>query len=104
MAVVITDANYEEMAGKGQLLVIDFWAQWCGPCRSIAPVIEELASEFEGRAIIGKVDVDDNPDIVSNFGIRNIPAIIFIKNGEVVDKTVGAVPKGELLEKINSNL
>ena len=104
MAVVITDANYEEMAGKGQLLVIDFWAQWCGPCRSIAPVIEELASEFEGRAIIGKVDVDDNPDIVSNFGIRNIPTIVFIKNGEVVDKTVGAVPKGELLEKINSNL
>jgi thioredoxin 1 len=104
MAVVITDANHEEMANKGQLLVVDFWAQWCGPCRSIAPIVEELATEFEGKAIIGKVDVDDNPDIVSKFGIRNIPTIIFIKNGEMVDKVVGAVPKNELLEKINANL
>jgi thioredoxin len=90
MAVVITDANYEEMANKGQLLVVDFWAQWCGPCRSIAPIVEELATEFEGKAIIGKVDVDDNPDIVSKFGIRNIPTIIFIKNGEFY----GTLPPG----------
>lgn len=104
MAAVITDANYEEMANSGKLLVLDFWAQWCGPCRSIAPIIEELAEEFEGNAIIGKVDVDENPDIVSKFGIRNIPTIIFIKDGEQVDKTVGAVPKGELLEKIQANI
>ena len=104
MTMEINESNFNELINSEKPVLVDFWAQWCGPCRSIAPVIEELASEFEGRAIIGKVDVDDNPDIVSNFGIRNIPTIIFIKNGEVVDKTVGAVPKGELLEKINSNL
>lgn len=104
MAEVITDANFEEKANAGKLLVVDFWAQWCGPCRSIAPIIEELATEYADNAIIGKVDVDDNPEIVEKFGIRNIPTLLFIKNGVVADKMVGASPKSEIASKIKANL
>jgi len=102
MAIEITDANYEQYANSGKLVVIDFWAQWCGPCRAIAPMIDELATEYEGRAIIGKLDVDDNPEICEKFGIRNIPTIIFVKNGELVDKQVGAGAKNTLVSKIES--
>jgi len=102
MAVEITDANYEQHANSGQLVVIDFWAPWCGPCRAIAPTIEELANEYAGKAVIGKLNVDDNPETCEKFGIRNIPTIIFVKNGMVVDKQVGAVAKNALTSKIQS--
>ena len=104
MAVKITDANYEEIAATDKLILIDFWAQWCGPCRMLSPTIYDLANEYEGKAVIGNVDVDDNPDIAEKFSIRNIPTILFVKNGEVVDKTVGAVPKNEIIDKIEANL
>jgi len=104
MSVQITDANYEELASQGKLLVIDFWAEWCGPCRMITPIIEELATEYEGKAIIGKLNVDENDDLVTKYGIRNIPTILFIKNGEVVDKHVGAVQKTVLAEKVEALL
>ncbi len=104
MALEITDANFEEIAATDKLIMIDFWAQWCGPCRSLAPVVEDLAKEYEGKAIIAKVDVDDNPDIVEKFSIRNIPTILFIRNGEIVDKAVGGVPKNEIVEKLQANL
>ena len=104
MAIKITDANYEEIAATDKLILIDFWAQWCGPCRMLSPTIDDLANEYEGKAVIGKVDVDDNPDIAEKFSIRNIPTILFVKNGEVVDKTVGAVPKNEIIDKIAANL
>ncbi len=102
MALEITDANYEQYANSGKLVVIDFWAPWCGPCRAIAPSIEELANEYAEKAVIGKLNVDDNPEISEKFGIRNIPTILFIKNGTVLDKQVGAVAKGVLASKIAS--
>ncbi len=102
MAVEITDANYEQYANSGQLVVVDFWAPWCGPCRAIAPTIEELANEYAGKAVIGKLNVDENPEICEKFGIRNIPTIIFIKNGTQVDKQVGAGAKSVLVSKIES--
>lgn len=85
-------------------LVVDFWATWCGPCRAIAPIVEELANEYEGKIVVGKCDVEENDDIAMEFGIRNIPTILFIKNGEVVDKFVGATTKAKLQEKFESLL
>ena len=84
--------------------MVDFWAQWCGPCLAMGPVIEELAKEYDGKAIIGKLDVDNNPNISQQFGIRNIPTILFFKNGQVVDKQVGAVPKNMLVKKLDAQL
>lgn len=104
MAIEITDANYEELAKNDQPLVIDFWAEWCGPCRMVSPIIEELAEEYKGKVTIGKLDVDNNDDVVSKFGIRNIPTILFIKGGEVVDKQVGATNKAALVAKIEAML
>lgn len=104
MALEITDSNFEEYANSGQLFILDFWATWCGPCRTIAPMIDELSTEYEGKAVIGKLNVDDNPDTCEKYGIRNIPTILFIKNGEVVEKQVGAVPKNTLVSKIESLL
>lgn len=105
MALEITDANFEtEVLKSDKVTMVDFWAEWCGPCRAIAPVVEELSGEYEGKAQIGKVNVDENPGIASKYGIRNIPTILFIKNGEVVDKQVGAVPKNVLAGKIDAHL
>ena len=103
MALEFTDANFDELALKSDKpVLVDFWAEWCGPCRMIAPLVEELANEYEGKAVIGKVDVDSNPGIASKFGIRNIPTILFIKNGEIADKQVGAVPKNVLASKLEA--
>lgn len=105
MAVEITEANFEEVVmGSDKPVVIDFWAAWCGPCKMIGPVIDEMATEYDGKAVIGKVDVDNNPAISAKFGVRNIPTVLFIKNGEVVDKSVGAVPKGQLVDKLDAQL
>ncbi|OFY94057.1 MAG: thioredoxin [Bacteroidetes bacterium RIFCSPLOWO2_12_FULL_31_6] len=105
MALELTDANFEEKVIKsGKPALIDFWAVWCGPCRMVGPVVEEIAKEYEGKAIVGKVDVDSNPGIASKYGIRNIPTILFIKNGEVVDKQVGASPKATLASKLDAIL
>ena len=104
MAKIITDANYAELLEAGTPVVIDFSATWCGPCKKISPIIDELADEYEGKVVIGKCDVDDNDELTSRFGIRNVPTVLFIKNGEVVDKHVGAAPKGEFVSKIEALL
>ena len=105
MAIQFNDANFKtDVINNPQLSVVDFWAEWCGPCRAITPIIEELAKEFAGKATIGKLNVDDNPQVSMEYGITSIPAILFFKNGEVVDKQIGAVPKSVLEKKINSLL
>lgn len=105
MAIELTDANFDELVlQSGKPTLVDFWAEWCGPCRMIAPLVNELYEEYKDKAIIGKVDVDNNPGIASKFGIRNIPTILFIKGGQVVDKQVGAVPKNVLASKLDAIL
>ncbi|MFR9619980.1 MAG: thioredoxin [Rikenellaceae bacterium] len=104
MAVTITKENFDALLASGQPVVIDFWAEWCGPCRTIAPIVEQLATEYEGRIVIGKCDVEDNDDIVAQFGVRNIPTIVMIKGGEVVDKQVGATSKDALQAKLEKLL
>ncbi len=104
MALVITEENYEELVASGKPLVIDFWATWCGPCKKIGPDIEALATEYEGQAIIGKCDVEENDDLASRFGIRNVPTVLFIKGGEVVDKQVGAAAKSVFEDKLKAIL
>ena len=93
MALEITDNNFKEILAEGKPVVIDFWAPWCGPCKMVGPIIEELAGEYEGKALIGKCDVDENGDVAAEYGIRNIPTVLFFKNGELVDKQVGSAPK-----------
>ncbi len=104
MEVQITKENFESLKNGAQPLVVDFWATWCGPCRMIAPVIAELAQEYDGKITVGKCDVEENDELAEEFGIRNIPTILFFKNGEVVDKLVGAVNKAKLDEKFKSLL
>lgn len=105
MAFEFTDSNFKEIAiEKNGLAVIDFWAEWCGPCRMVSPIIEEVAGEYGDKATIGKVNVDENPETSMNYGIRSIPTILFIKDGEVVDKHVGTISKPALKEKIDSYL
>ena len=104
MALAITKDNFEQTVASDKLVVIDFWAEWCGPCRQIAPIVEELAAEYEGKAIIAKCDVESNDDITLKYGVRNIPTIIFLKGGEVVDKQVGGTSKDALKAKIDKAL
>ena len=105
MALEINDANFEELVLQSGLpVLVDFWAEWCGPCRMVGPIVNELADDYAGRLIVGKVDVDSNPGIASKFGIRNIPTILFFKDGVVVEKHVGAAPKSTLSSKVDSIL
>ncbi len=100
----ITDSNYQALLAEGKPVVIDFWAPWCGPCKMVAPIIEELAAEYEGRVIIGKCNVDDNDDVSVAFGIRNIPTVLFFKDGKLVDKQVGSTSKSTYAAKIEALL
>jgi len=103
MTLEITDDNFEELVLKADKpVLIDLWAEWCGPCRMVGPVVEELSNDYEGRAICGKIDVDSNPNVTVEYGVRNIPTLLFFKNGELVDKQVGAVPKGVLAAKLDA--
>ena len=102
--LAITDTNYEELAAQGKPMVIDFWATWCGPCRKIAPIIEALANDYADQALIGKVDIEENEELAAKFGIRNIPTVLYIKNGVIVDKQVGAAPRPTLEEKLKGIL
>ncbi len=103
--VTVTDANFaEEIEGAEGLAIVDFWAVWCGPCRMVAPIIEQLATEYSGQVKVGKLDVDSNQRTASRFNIRSIPSILFFKNGQVVDQVIGAVPKPHLERKIKEHL
>jgi thioredoxin 1 len=104
MEVTITDSNLKDYLAQNKPVVVDFWATWCGPCRQIAPLVEELANEFEGRALIGKCNVDENVELPTEYGIRNIPTLLFFKNGELVDKQIGATAKEVLRAKIEALL
>jgi len=100
----ITDSNFNEVINSDQPVLVDFWAEWCGPCKMIAPVVDELASDYDGKAVVGKVDVDSNPEVAGKFGIRSIPTLLVFKNGEIVDKQVGAVNKSVLSQKLDAQL
>ncbi|MCU0359685.1 MAG: thioredoxin [Bacteroidia bacterium] len=105
MALEITDANFEELVLKSDKpVLVDFWAEWCGPCRMVGPVVEELSKEYDGKAVVGKVNVDLNSNISASYGIRNIPTLLYFKNGQVVDKQVGVVPKATLAAKLDAQI
>ena len=103
-AVEATDANFEQLIQSDKPVLVDFWAEWCGPCKMIGPVVEQLAGEYEGKAIIAKMDVDQNAQIPAKFGIRSIPTLMVFKNGQLVDKVIGAVPKNVLEQKLQAAL
>jgi thioredoxin 1 len=103
MALEVNDSNFEEVVVKSDKpVVVDFWAEWCGPCRMIAPIMEEIAEQYDGKAIVAKCDVDTSPGVAAKYGIRNIPTVLFFKDGKIADKQVGAVPKNNFLTKLNA--
>jgi len=100
----VTDADFDSIVQGGKPVLVDFWAPWCGPCRIIGPIVEELAPSYQGRAIITKMNVDDNPNVAQRFGVTSIPTLMMFKDGKLVDRAVGAMPKGELQKFIDRNL
>ncbi|MBS1490876.1 MAG: thioredoxin [Bacteroidetes bacterium] len=100
----LTDSNFDEVIKSDKPVLVDFWAEWCGPCKMIGPLVEELANDYEGKAIIAKLNVDENPQATARFGVRNIPTLLVFKNGQVVDKQVGAVPKSVLASKLQAQV
>ena len=104
MALTINTNNFEALVATGKPIVLDFWATWCGPCKRLAPIIEEVAKDYDGRAIVGKCDVEEDEDLAMRFGVRNIPTVVFLKDGLEVDRSVGLVPRAVLEEKINAML
>ena len=105
MALEINDSNFKEVVLDNEKpVVVDFWATWCGPCKRLAPIIEEVAKDYDGRAIVGKCDVEEDEDLAMRFGVRNIPTVVFLKDGQEVDRSVGLVPRAVLEEKINAML
>ena len=105
MALEFTDANFEELVLNAEIpVLVDFWAEWCGPCRMVGPIVQEIGQDYEGKVVVGKLDVDSNPGVSAKFGIRNIPTILFFKGGEIVDKQVGAVPKSVLKGKLDNQV
>jgi thioredoxin 1 len=103
MALEVNDSNFDDLVVKSDKpVVVDFWAEWCGPCRMVAPIMDELSHEYEGKAVVAKCDVDSSPAVASKYGIRNIPTILFFKDGKIADKQVGAVPKSNFVAKLNA--
>jgi thioredoxin 1 len=103
MALEVNDSNFEEVVVKSDIpVLVDFWAEWCGPCRMIAPIIEEIAEQYKGKALVVKCDVDSSPNVAAKYSIRNIPTVLFFKEGKIADKQVGAVPKNSFLTKLNA--
>ncbi|HMR58774.1 MAG TPA: thioredoxin [Cyclobacteriaceae bacterium] len=102
--IELTDSNFDQAINSEKPVLVDFWAEWCGPCKMIGPVVEELAGDYEGKAVVAKLNVDENPQVTARFGVRNIPALLVFKNGQVVDKQVGAVPKSVLSQKLQAQV
>jgi len=100
----LTDSNFDQIIKSEKPVLVDFWAEWCGPCKMIGPVVEELANDYEGKAVVAKLNVDENPQVTARFGVRSIPTLLVFKNGQIVDKQIGAVPKSVLASKLQAQV